>query len=286
MLYYDVQALTPQELVKLWGLLLSQGSALIVHPRRDGADGVEVIKGNDFVSDQKDGKSSVDTLAVAGVGSSPIAAAAFARNVADALGKPVAAIVAGFGAADLLADACGGWFVLGANNALLDTAAQADASGLREGAKATNAAGEATANRSKSLGYYWPSPMNLLLNETNEVNILHDLLSGKNSVKLLVGHSKGCLALAFTLNDLAAANVRNIADDVHIVTIGCVTYFSSNIQKTQLHQYLGSLDVLGASNSRRNLAYTTLVGKTHSLNSRVPTSVSVAEVLRLANVVH
>ncbi|HJV53588.1 MAG TPA: hypothetical protein VJ652_19125 [Noviherbaspirillum sp.] len=284
MLYYDVQALTPQEFVKLSGMLLSQGTVLIVRPRRDDADGVDVINGNDFVTHQRTGKSSTDTLVVPGVGSTSIAAASLARNVADTLSKPVAAIVPGYGAADLLADACGGWFVLGANNSLLETAAKVNAMGFKKSAGTSEAAGEATVGGAEILGNYWPSPMGLLLNETNEADVLQDLFSAENNLKLLVGHSKGCLALAFALNAVAARNVTNITRDLQVVTIGCVTYFSK-IKTTHLHQFLGSLDVLGVSNSRHDLAYTCLAGKTHSLNSRLPTSVRVADVLHLAKVV-
>ena len=54
------------------------------------------------------GGSEIRTLVVAGVGSSALGAAAFARNVADACGTPVAAVVSGYGLADLLTEALGG----------------------------------------------------------------------------------------------------------------------------------------------------------------------------------
>lgn len=53
---------------------------------------------------------SANALAIAGVGSSALGAAAFARNVADGLGEPVAAVVSGYGLADVLTEALGGFF--------------------------------------------------------------------------------------------------------------------------------------------------------------------------------
>jgi hypothetical protein len=50
------------------------------------------------------------TLAVSGVGSSAYGSVAFAWDVSAALGEPVAAIVPGYGLADVVPQALGGWF--------------------------------------------------------------------------------------------------------------------------------------------------------------------------------
>src|SRR5271157_1420464 len=55
----------------------------------------------------------VEAIAVTGVGSSALGSAAFAWNVSEALHKPVAAIVPGFGLADLVPQALVGWLGFG-----------------------------------------------------------------------------------------------------------------------------------------------------------------------------
>ncbi|MFC5462080.1 hypothetical protein [Massilia niabensis] len=57
----------------------------------------------DIASFAEAGGDRTRILAVAGVGSSALGTAAFARNVADAFGEPVAGLVSGYGMADLLA---------------------------------------------------------------------------------------------------------------------------------------------------------------------------------------
>jgi hypothetical protein len=280
MMYYDVRALTPAEFAKLSGSLLAQGTALIVEPGR-GAERIDIMSGDEFIEEQSKGRSSIKTVAVPGVGSTSIAAAALARNVADTLEEPVAAIVPGYGAVDLLADACGGWYVLGANNALLDMAEQVKAMGYERSAALSDNAGALTQVKVADTGVEWPSPMALLLNEASEVLTLQKLFIGRNNLQLLVGHSKGCLSLAFALNAIARSNSTRLPNDLHVVTMGCVTYFPARVKTSQ---YLGELDMLGRANSRRGLDRVTLRGKMHSLNSQFPTSVNVAEVLRHAGV--
>jgi hypothetical protein len=54
--------------------------------------------------------AGVHTLAVTGVGSSAFGSVAFAWDASVALGQPVAAIVPGYGLADVVPQALGGWF--------------------------------------------------------------------------------------------------------------------------------------------------------------------------------
>lgn len=282
MMYYDVGALTSGESDKLSDSLLAQGTVLIVQPGK-GPDHIEIMKGDDFVDAQGNGCSSIQALAVPGVGSTSVAAAALARNVADVLQEPVAAIVPGYGAVDLFADACGGWYVLGANNAIFDIAAQVKAMDYEKSGAVSNKAGDATLGGVFHSGVEWPSPMALLLNEASEVVTLRKLFAQANNLKLLVGHSKGCLSLAFALNAVVRSGFNNFHADLHAITMGCVTYFPKEIKTSQ---FLRSLDMLGRANSRWDLVRIPLPGKTHSLNSQIPTSVHVAEVLRQAGVVH
>ncbi len=63
----------------------------------------------------------VEAIAVTGVGSSALGSAAFAWNVSEALHKPVAAIVPGYGLADLVPQALVGWFGFGMHDLLRRT---------------------------------------------------------------------------------------------------------------------------------------------------------------------
>ncbi|WP_136416428.1 hypothetical protein [Herbaspirillum sp. ST 5-3] len=277
-MYYDVTALKPAELSMLSASMLSQGTVLIVPPGIASAR-IEMLSGEDFIAAQQTGKPLVKALIVPGVGSTAIAAAALARNVADFLNQPVAGVVPGYGAADFLADACGGWFVLGTNNAVLDIAEQVRALGYGKSAQLTKDKAAITPDYMDAARNEWPSPWALLLDESSEVLMLRKLFSRPNSLALLVGHSKGCLSLAFALNAIAQANSNTLPANPHVVTIGCVAYFPEHISTSQ---YLGSLDVLGYANSRRDLRRSYLPGRTHSLNSLFPTSVRVADVLMKA----
>ena len=57
--------------------------------------------------------SQVKTVSVTGVGSSALGSAAFAWNVSEALGEPVAAIVPGYGLADIIPQGLSGFFGYG-----------------------------------------------------------------------------------------------------------------------------------------------------------------------------
>lgn len=111
-LFYDVKVVRPDEALALappaYGGKAEEGSVLIVTP--SGGEPLRVCTDlDDFFTH---GGADLDTLTVAGVGSSGLGTAAFARNVADALGRPVAAVVSGYGLADLADEAAGGflWF--------------------------------------------------------------------------------------------------------------------------------------------------------------------------------
>lgn len=107
-LFYDVGVVTREEADDLVASKAAEGTILIVPPSGRGA--LVVCDGLDaFLAA---GGGAVTTLTVAGVGSSALGTAAFARNVADAVGHPVAAVVSGYGLADLADETSGGfrWF--------------------------------------------------------------------------------------------------------------------------------------------------------------------------------
>jgi hypothetical protein len=104
-LFYDVGAVTAKETPEVAFWLAREGATFVVPPTGKGELRVFLTPDDLF----REG-SGVAALAMAGVGSSALGAAAFARNVADALEEPVAAVVSGYGLADVVTEAIGGYF--------------------------------------------------------------------------------------------------------------------------------------------------------------------------------
>lgn len=104
-LFYDVKVVGHDEAAELAPAIAGEGAILVVPP----SGGAALTVCADLDAFFRAGGADLDTIAVAGVGSSALGTAAFARNVADALGRPVAAIVSGYGLADLVTEASGGF---------------------------------------------------------------------------------------------------------------------------------------------------------------------------------
>lgn len=105
-LFYDIKVITPEEAFYISDSLAAQGAIMIVPPS-DGAPIILCETVDEFVLR---GGDKVRALAVAGIGGSALGAAAFARNVADAIQGPVAVVVSGYGIADVITEAFGGLF--------------------------------------------------------------------------------------------------------------------------------------------------------------------------------
>src|SRR5215213_284794 len=103
--FYDVGVITPEETPDLAFWLAREGAIVAVPPSGQGRLRL-FLTPEEFYRDG----GAVAALTVAGVGSSALGAAGFARNVADSLNKPVAAVVSGYGLADVLTEALGGFF--------------------------------------------------------------------------------------------------------------------------------------------------------------------------------
>ncbi|MFT4181707.1 MAG: hypothetical protein QM636_07280, partial [Rhizobium sp.] len=108
-LFYDIKVITPEEAIYISDSLSAEGSIMIVPP--SGGEAVVLCETPDeFVLR---GGRDVTALAVAGIGGSALGAAAFARNVADAIAAPVAVVVSGYGLADIITESVGGHFFFG-----------------------------------------------------------------------------------------------------------------------------------------------------------------------------
>lgn len=247
--FYDVGRITAQETPALAFWQAGEGSLLIVPPTGQGGLSIYQDKESFF----QNGGLSVKALAVAGVGSSALGAAAFARNIADALGAPAAAVVSGYGLSDALTEALGGFYWFGMLNGLRhQLEALDDFINLRVPPR--------SAERSS-----W-------LRLSRDTAVLIDLLADKRfKCPLLVGHSKGNLVISEALYALEQSNIlKPVARRCKIVTISAKIGMPSAF-KGKVLDIIGQWDGFGALNSRPDIPADVIVPRTwHSTNPDFP----------------
>ncbi len=268
-LFYDIAALTPDEQAGLGPGVDEEGALIVVPP---GGSGQRIRHHPDLTHFLAAEGATVQALVVAGVGSSALGTAALARNVADAYGIEVAGLVSGYGASDLLSEALGGWFFYGATDRFRH--------GLRELARraapsvppAPAASGGRVGARARPL-----SPL-------ADLDALGGLLAAAPPrLRLLVGHSKGCLMIDHALERHADALRRQGRDSplferLRIVTFGAVCDLPPVYRHR--HQFLGALDGFGGLNSRLDLPFSRVPGAWHHLNRRLPAHLDAVACLR------
>jgi hypothetical protein len=182
----------------------------------------------------------VDIATITGVGSSALGSAALAWDISVALEKAVLAIVPGYGVADVVLQALGGWFAFGLHDFLsskaliqtgLATAAPETARIGRE--LAASAPQEPTARGAPIFRY-----------GSGSSDVLHALLEYRvTPFRLLVGHSKGALQINNAIQSLPAERTQGL----RVVTLGCP--IGENVAGVEYHQYLGLFDALGQLNA-------------------------------------
>lgn len=271
-LFYDVGGLAEDEIAQLVAETHREGTIIVVWPGRSGRNPA-LQKFADYRSLRAAPGRLLQRFAIAGVGSTDLGAVAFARTVADHFDEPVGAIVAGYGVADLLGEALGGWFTLGGANRLMhwfkkhDDTATLIASDL---ARTTAPSGpEAVAASDRLSGL------------TDSQTLLRLLLDEDREILTLAGHSKGCLSIAYALEALALSGAEAAiakAREARVTTVGAVVEFPSGFDN--VGQYLGALDWFGGLNSRIGLDFTPWPGAWHHLNTAIPTHMDFADVLR------
>jgi hypothetical protein len=233
-IFYDIGKITPSETQDIAPWLAREGALLIVPPT--GAGKLQLCRDlNDFV---RNGGTEIRSLAVAGVGSSALGSAAFARNIADAFGEPVAAVVSGYGLADLLTEAAGGWFWFGWLNDLRHRFEQID--DLFRGNK-----GETE----EMLASCVPSKLARTSLDTRTVCSL--LADKRFRFSLLTGHSKGNLVISEALYSLDEKTTSKTLQNTWIVTVSATVAmppFCKNIIDV-----IGQIDWFGRMNSRPSL---------------------------------
>jgi hypothetical protein len=258
--FYDTPSLTADEIAQLSPATDREGAIIVVPPGNSGRQMRHYKSALRFVNKERD---VISAIAVAGVGSSVVGTAALARNVADALNCDVAGIISGYGVADLMSEALGGWFVFGAADRaklylenLVERArtTMAESKSRRSGPDASGLDGSSTSPGADDVA----TLSNILL--TNPPNL-----------RFLVGHSKGSLLIDFALEQY----VRDLEGDsspfyesLQIVTFGAVV--SPPRQFRRVKQYLGRLDWFGGMNSSLSVPHVLVHGAWHHLNRKRP----------------
>ncbi|BAU89640.1 hypothetical protein MPPM_1035 [Methylorubrum populi] len=239
-LFYDVASITKEETHHLAVSIVHEGDILLVPPTGEGS--LSIFRSvEDFLGQ---GPASA-ALAVAGVGSSSLGAAAFARNVADALGRPVAAVVSGYGLADVLTEALGGFFFFGGLNSLRHLFESLDTASLALSRSFLNS-GEATLERSE--GLHW------VRTSEDTRTVLALLKDPRFAPDLLIGHSKGNLVISEALYALvseASGRAASLAAASRIVTVSAKIGMPEPFY--DVFDIMGQYDLFGLFNSRLDL---------------------------------
>lgn len=256
--FYDVSALNTAEFNYLVHQKTLEGTILVALPSDEKEMGI--LKYKDFTELKEGVGKPLKRFSIAGVGSSDVGAAALARTLANFYNEPVGAIVAGYGMADMLQEAMGGWFVLGGINREL-----ADSADSKDAAKGKDS-----------------SVVGKIVELSPDTETLLSLLSdSKREMLSLVGHSKGALSIALALQALEEGGDTELlekAKKIDLVTFGSVVNLPSGFDRVR--QFLGSIDWFGGLNSQSLPDRITVPNASHHLNTSIPCHVDVAKVLQ------
>jgi len=286
-LFYDVPALRaalaekdapmqargekrPSRVVDFDALADPEGSLLLIDATT--APYVHVYRSVEkFLESPYEETRAVDVATITGVGSSALGSAALAWDVSVALGRSVLAIVPGYGVADAVVQALGGWFAFGFHDflaskpviqATLATAAPAAASIGRNLAATSRGAWRTREG----------AP--LFRHGSGSSDALHALLQYRATpFRLLVGHSKGALQINNAMQSVPAERTRG----VRVVTLGCPV--AKNVAGVEYHQFLGLYDALGWLNAWGNRP-DARPGTGHSTNRALPLAMDAGQMTR------
>jgi len=239
--FYDTEALNEAERSDLAARAQPEGEILMVGPR-DGARPACVPYPN-LKELMRSVKDMSDTVVITGVGSSALGTAALARNVADCMGHSVIGVVSGYGLADLAGEGLGGWFGLGAANAISRTAAKilATMEKMQElGLDSSTTTGRASAN---GTGVTLGNIASGFLGGVTDSDVLKDLLEAVPGIRYVIGHSKGNFVIDNALKGLSAARRK----ELKVLTLGAPIYLPTDVERLQV---IGGLDTLGWVNTR------------------------------------
>lgn len=271
-LFYDVSALTDLERSKLNPLIEREGSVVVVSPAQPHPSSQSIRHYDTADLFLRSGDHPARAIVLAGVGSSVLGAAALARNVANVYQMDVACVVTGYGMADILTEALGGWFFFGA----VDRARMEFQAFLKEfpqlewGLKVAESA---------TVGGWNRLPLFVPPGAQDIATLLQILTAQTAELRLLLGHSKGSLLISYVLKQLMTHHSSHVClDKLQVVTLGTVSDLPDMCQKRW--QFIGDLDWFGGINSRVGLPRTLVPNAWHHTNTKLPYHLSVEEVLR------
>ena len=204
------------------------------------------------------------TLTITGVGSSAYGAVAFAWDVSTAIGEAVAAVVPGYGLADVVPQALGGWFGFGVYDALQSATQNFLANVAPTLAMMGKELARSTPGRVPAA-----TGAPVFRHGSAASDDVHAILDAVPRITRLVGHSKGALAIENALRSPNSSREGGLG----IVTLGCV--IAEEFPQNRYSQYLGWLDALGTLNSW-NRAPEHRAFTHHSTNTAIPLSMLVA----------
>jgi hypothetical protein len=212
----------------------------------------------------------LSSICITGVGSSALGSAAFAWDASRALGEPVGAIVPGYGLADVVPQALGGWFGFG----LHDWLQSVTQSFLAQAAPSLAQMGRRLA-RSSPRHARSPSGAPVFEHGSAASDDLHGVLIDAPRITRVIGHSKGALAIENALRSLPPERTR----DISVLTFGCA--IAEELAHRRYDQFLGLLDALGTLNSWGHSAEERPLA-VHSTNSCMPLGMPVTALLQTA----
>jgi hypothetical protein len=216
---------------------------------------------------------AVTAASVTGVGSSALGSVAFAWNISTALDEPVAAIVPGYGVADVVQQGLGGWFGFGMHTWWIKQASQEMLAHL-----APQTAGIGRQLMKTAPGHAEASTgAPVFRRGSGSSDVLHAILRGAPQFSRLFGHSKGALVIENAILGLP----EEITERLHIATFGCPIGEDTNINCYS--QFLGLFDSIGWLNSWGNRPET-MIPTHHSTNTRIPFSMPVSRLTRIGTV--
>lgn len=263
-MFYDIKTLTSDEAFYISDSLAAEGMLMIVPPTGKG-----MLTLCDTVDEYLlRGGLDVHVMAVAGIGGSAAGAAAFARNVADAVDAPVAAVVSGYGLGDIISEAMGSNFLFGPLGFLRHNFEMIDDLVGRP-QLGDYARHRTTAN----------SPRRSSL-DTDTVEAL--LMNDKLDFNLITGHSKGNLIIAEALRSLETAapeRLESLGEKLKLVSFA--TRIAVPPALSPAVAIMGELDWYGELNATAPAAGTIRVPRSgHSTNTDMPGSLKITSLLR------
>lgn len=263
-LFYDVRSLTADEVFYVSDSIAAEGLIMIVPPT-----GGPMLTICDTIEEYMlRGGAEVHVMAIAGIGGSALGAAAFARNIADAVGEPVAAVVSGYGLGDIINEAIGGAFLFGWLGAVRHECQVVD-----------DVVGRPHLGAWSDRHVPSTEPRRTCL----DVDTVQALLSDPRlSFHLLAGHSKGNLVLSEALHALKGeypAHLKALGQRARIVTFGARIPMPPEC--AEIIDVMGELDWYGEMNSRPRMASEVRVPLAgHSTNTDLVGSLPVTAILQ------